>query len=195
MRYAGLVGLVLIAQFAAACSSGSKETGGAAKTVAATATMVATASTGGDGDSEDGEGDTGTGGAPIDASGDVSGSLILSGLSCDLGVNGAQASDDQYIVSISGTIDEEQVTIDIQAGPAFPVPDVRLTRTGGSYAKWSNEQSGKPVSSGTVNVSDIGGDLDYDLHPAEIDPGGAAGTVTLAGGWTCPGGQYKPIAP
>jgi hypothetical protein len=137
-------------------------------------------------------GDNADGSASLELSGDLSGSLDLAGLSCDF-LGGAT---DTYGASISGTVDGSQLTIDVGASKSDTIGVVKLTRTGGDYAKWDNSTPGSAglearADSGTVTISDDGGELSVQVAAAEIDPGSAAGSVNIDGGWTCPGGMYQ----
>lgn len=181
MRFAPflLLAALLAAFFVAACGGGDDDGGATAESTTAPAT-----NDGGNG------GDAGS--IAIDFSGQVSGSFTLGGMSCSFFPNAEGEGDDQYYVSITGTVDGKQYTIDIntQPGGDFP-PQVSL---GGSttFSRWDNrDDSGSTTDSGTVLISNTGGSLQFDIHPVSTDAGAATENVTINGDWICPDNMYS----
>jgi hypothetical protein len=145
-------------------------------------------------DDTGGEGDGDVASVAAEFSGDVSGEFVMSGMTCDFFPNSDDdGTDDAFSISISGTVGEEQHTLDISAYRAqLTPPAVRLTRTGGDYAKWESTEDGG-TESDLVTITETGGQVNFLLPPGEIDPGSASSDVEVVGSWTCPDKMYAPL--
>jgi hypothetical protein len=181
MRHVFLVVLMATMLLAvAACSGddeGDLEADGASETAAASETPGDSTQTAAPTQDGDGAGE----GASLELSGEVSGSFGVQGMSCDLlgGANNAM------LVSISGTVGEEQYTIDVNAADGDTLGSVKLLASG-NYGKWDNGTFEVRTDSGSLSVSADGGELDMDLAPAEVDPGVASEEIHIEGSWICP---------
>jgi hypothetical protein len=163
----------------AACGGGDGDDSNGA-TTGESPVPTATSAAGGEEPTASGVGD----GTTIESSGQVSGSLVVSGITCDFlgGANNATG------VSISGTVEGIQYTIDINAPDTEPIGVVSL-KGGQPYSAWDNrltgEQGPRP-DSGSVTTTGQTGQLSVDLTPSAVDAGDAATGVRLEGSWTCP---------
>jgi hypothetical protein len=129
------------------------------------------------GDGDDDGGDRAGGGASIELSGDVSGPMELSGMSCDFFENAEGEADDQYNISITGDAEGAGYTIDVSYQPGQDAAVVSMAG-GEPFGRWQGEDA-------SVSASEDGGEIEATLGPAGTDPGGASGEVTVSGTWTC----------
>lgn len=171
----------------AACG-GDDDGGSTGDASTGTPTAAPTNDGGGDGGSND------TGSASVDFSGEVEGSLELSGMSCDFFPND---SANNYRASISGNVGDQGFTIDVSGQLGEVLASVKLTRSGEAFSTWDNEGPtddggvGPASGSGIATFTEEGGELSFLLHAQEISPGAATADVNIDGSWTCPGAEYQ----
>jgi hypothetical protein len=130
------------------------------------------------------------GSASLTFSGEVSGGFTLAGMTCDF-LGGAT---DNVLASISGALSGGSYTVDINT-PQFGALGLVALTGGDEFGEWDNLTPGganEPrADSGSVTVSEGGGQLSVELAPAADDAGSATAKVMIEGSWTCPGGVYQ----